>query len=50
MHIILFKLDKCHQLYSVTKERLCNELSLIRYNDRPICDLGDRIIKKTFKD
>lgn len=43
------QLDKCHHLYHVTKEKFCNEKTSIRYNDRPICSMGDRVVLKTFE-
>lgn len=43
------QLDKCHHLYHVSKEKLCNEKTSIRYNDRPICSMGDRVVHKTFE-
>lgn len=43
------QLEKCHDLYSVSKEKLCNEKTTIKYNDRPVCQLGDRIVHRSFK-
>lgn len=43
------QLDKCHTLYTATKEKLCNEKTSIKYNDRPVCSMGDRIVLRSFK-
>ena len=43
------QLDKCHYLYQVSKEKLCNEKTSIRYNDRPVCSMGDRVVLKSFQ-
>jgi carbonic anhydrase len=42
------QIKKCHSLYEVTKEKLCNEHTIIKYNDRPICNLNNRIVRKSF--
>lgn len=42
------QIAQCHKLYEVSKEKLCNEHTLIRYNDRPICSLNNRIVRKSF--
>lgn len=42
------QLDKCHHLYCVSQEKLCNEKTTIKYNDRPVCSMGDRIVRKSF--
>ncbi len=36
-------------MYSVSKEKLCNENTLIKYNDRPVCSMGDRVVQKSFE-
>lgn len=44
------QLEKCHELYQVSKEKLCNEFTVIKYNDRPICQMNNRMLLKSFKD
>ena len=46
--IRLAKLEKCHQLYDAAREEDCNMTTLIKYNDRPVCQMGDRILYKSF--
>ena len=47
------KLEKCHELYSCRTETgrqtECNHC-IIKYNDRPIQNLNNRIVTKSFWD
>jgi hypothetical protein len=49
-YVTTIKLEKCHELYQVSKEKLCNECTVIKYNDRPICQMNNRMLLKSFKD
>ncbi len=43
------KLNKCHELYNARKENECSVNTLIKYNDRPVCSMGDRIVYRSFE-
>ena len=44
------KLTKCHQLYECETDAERGSHSLIKYNDRPVCNLDKRVVHKSFLD
>ena len=47
--LLIIKLEKFHELYSVSKKKQCNINTLIKYNDRPVCSMGDRVVQRSFE-